>query len=255
MKFETFAVPRIRGAVYDGLRKLDWVPRSVRSRARSVERAFSDLEHRQGRAPDRRRTRSASRHLRRRTHAVVRGDRQHHGRPARPGHRRRGRAGAPSTVPVRFAVGNRRGSGTEPDHADRDQETSRSREARAVAVLRRRPDALPRSARCSRSPKAGSRRSTRNRCCTCGHGCPPPASADGTLDLRSTRLLGRSTGRTVVDSSPRRPPTARFRRSSMSRSRSVAVRHFSPSCSPSRWPRFPRRRRPNRAGIPPWSAE
>jgi RNA polymerase sigma factor FliA len=51
VKFETFAVPRIRGAVYDGLRKLDWVPRSVRSRARSVERAFSDLEHRQGRAP------------------------------------------------------------------------------------------------------------------------------------------------------------------------------------------------------------
>ena len=49
VKFETFAVPRIRGAVYDGLRKLDWVPRSVRSRARSVERAFSDLEHRLGR--------------------------------------------------------------------------------------------------------------------------------------------------------------------------------------------------------------
>jgi RNA polymerase sigma factor FliA len=51
VKFETFAVPRIRGAVYDGLRKLDWVPRSVRSRARSVERAFSELEHRLGRAP------------------------------------------------------------------------------------------------------------------------------------------------------------------------------------------------------------
>ncbi len=51
VKFETFAVPRIRGAVYDGLRKLDWVPRSVRSRARSVERAFSELEHRMGRGP------------------------------------------------------------------------------------------------------------------------------------------------------------------------------------------------------------
>jgi RNA polymerase sigma factor for flagellar operon FliA len=51
VKFETFAVPRIRGAVYDGLRKLDWVPRSVRSRARSVERAFSELEHRLGRGP------------------------------------------------------------------------------------------------------------------------------------------------------------------------------------------------------------
>ncbi len=40
VKFETFAAPRIRGAIYDGLRQLDWVPRSVRSRAREVERAF-----------------------------------------------------------------------------------------------------------------------------------------------------------------------------------------------------------------------
>ncbi|NND74022.1 MAG: FliA/WhiG family RNA polymerase sigma factor [Ilumatobacter sp.] len=51
VKFETFAVPRIRGAIYDGLRQLDWVPRSVRSRARSVERALSELEHRLGRGP------------------------------------------------------------------------------------------------------------------------------------------------------------------------------------------------------------
>jgi RNA polymerase sigma factor for flagellar operon FliA len=51
VKFETFAVPRIRGAVYDGLRSLDWVPRSVRSRAREVENALSDLEARFGRAP------------------------------------------------------------------------------------------------------------------------------------------------------------------------------------------------------------
>jgi RNA polymerase sigma factor for flagellar operon FliA len=51
VKFETFAAPRIRGAIYDGLRQLDWVPRSVRSRARDVERAFSELEHRLGRSP------------------------------------------------------------------------------------------------------------------------------------------------------------------------------------------------------------
>ena len=51
VKFETFAVPRIRGAIYDGLRSLDWVPRSVRSRAREVESAFSELEGRFGRAP------------------------------------------------------------------------------------------------------------------------------------------------------------------------------------------------------------
>ena len=51
VKFETFAVPRIRGAVFDGLRSLDWVPRSVRSRAREVENAFQELEGRHGRAP------------------------------------------------------------------------------------------------------------------------------------------------------------------------------------------------------------
>jgi RNA polymerase sigma factor FliA len=51
VKFETFAVPRIRGAVFDGLRQLDWVPRSVRSRAREVETAFAELEGRHGRAP------------------------------------------------------------------------------------------------------------------------------------------------------------------------------------------------------------
>jgi RNA polymerase sigma factor for flagellar operon FliA len=51
VKFEAFAVHRIRGAIYDGLRQLDWVPRSVRTRAKQVERAMSDLEHRLGRAP------------------------------------------------------------------------------------------------------------------------------------------------------------------------------------------------------------
>ena len=51
VKFETFAVPRIRGAIYDGLRQLDWVPRSVRSRARNVEKAISELEHKLGRGP------------------------------------------------------------------------------------------------------------------------------------------------------------------------------------------------------------
>ena len=51
VKFETFAVPRIRGAIIDGLRALDWVPRSVRSRAREVESAFHDLEMKFGRSP------------------------------------------------------------------------------------------------------------------------------------------------------------------------------------------------------------
>ncbi|MEN9792708.1 MAG: hypothetical protein RL330_786 [Actinomycetota bacterium] len=51
VKFESYAVPRIRGAILDGLRALDWVPRSVRSRARTVQDAITALEHRLGREP------------------------------------------------------------------------------------------------------------------------------------------------------------------------------------------------------------
>lgn len=50
-KFETYAIPRIRGAILDSLRSLDWVPRSVRSRARSVQDAIARLEHELGRTP------------------------------------------------------------------------------------------------------------------------------------------------------------------------------------------------------------
>jgi RNA polymerase sigma factor for flagellar operon FliA len=51
IKFETFAVARIKGAIIDELRSLDWVPRSVRARARDVERAHAALEAEYGRAP------------------------------------------------------------------------------------------------------------------------------------------------------------------------------------------------------------
>jgi RNA polymerase sigma factor FliA len=51
IKFETFAVARVKGAIIDELRSLDWVPRSVRSRARDVEKAHQELESRLGRAP------------------------------------------------------------------------------------------------------------------------------------------------------------------------------------------------------------
>jgi RNA polymerase sigma factor FliA len=51
IKFETFAVSRIKGAIIDELRSLDWVPRSVRSKARGVERAHAKLEHELRRAP------------------------------------------------------------------------------------------------------------------------------------------------------------------------------------------------------------
>ena len=51
VKFETYAIARIKGSIIDELRSLDWVPRSVRSRARDIERAIADLESRLGRAP------------------------------------------------------------------------------------------------------------------------------------------------------------------------------------------------------------
>ncbi len=51
VKFETYAITRIKGAIIDELRSLDWVPRSVRARAREIEKANSRLEHRLQRAP------------------------------------------------------------------------------------------------------------------------------------------------------------------------------------------------------------
>ena len=51
IKFETYAITRIKGAIIDELRSLDWVPRSVRARARQIERAIGELEARLGRAP------------------------------------------------------------------------------------------------------------------------------------------------------------------------------------------------------------
>jgi RNA polymerase sigma factor for flagellar operon FliA len=52
IKFETYAIPRIRGAIIDELRALDWVPRSVRARARDIERAIVALEGRLMRTPE-----------------------------------------------------------------------------------------------------------------------------------------------------------------------------------------------------------
>lgn len=49
VKFETYAIARIRGAILDGLRAVDWVPRSVRQQAREIERAMSRVEGREGR--------------------------------------------------------------------------------------------------------------------------------------------------------------------------------------------------------------
>ena len=51
IKFETYAITRIKGAIIDELRALDWVPRSVRARAREIERVHAKLEHRMHRTP------------------------------------------------------------------------------------------------------------------------------------------------------------------------------------------------------------
>jgi RNA polymerase sigma factor for flagellar operon FliA len=51
IKFETYAIARIKGAIIDELRAMDWVPRSVRARARHIERAIGELEAKLHRAP------------------------------------------------------------------------------------------------------------------------------------------------------------------------------------------------------------
>ena len=51
VKFETYAIARIKGSIIDELRAMDWVPRSVRSRAREIERAIAELEAELHRSP------------------------------------------------------------------------------------------------------------------------------------------------------------------------------------------------------------
>ena len=52
IKFETYAIARIKGAIIDELRAMDWVPRSVRARARELETAYITLETRLKRVPE-----------------------------------------------------------------------------------------------------------------------------------------------------------------------------------------------------------
>jgi RNA polymerase sigma factor for flagellar operon FliA len=51
-QFETYAVQRIRGAMLDGLRESDWLPRGIRREMRRVEEAIHQLEHQFGRPPN-----------------------------------------------------------------------------------------------------------------------------------------------------------------------------------------------------------
>ena len=51
-QFETYAISRAKGAIIDELRSFDWVPRSVRTKARAIVRAYSELESKLRRTPD-----------------------------------------------------------------------------------------------------------------------------------------------------------------------------------------------------------
>lgn len=51
VKFETYASLRIRGAILDNIRKLDWVPRTLRIKNKQLEQAYAELEGRLGREP------------------------------------------------------------------------------------------------------------------------------------------------------------------------------------------------------------
>lgn len=51
IKFETYAQIRIRGSIIDNIRKLDWIPRSLRKKAKEVQKAMLELENKLGHAP------------------------------------------------------------------------------------------------------------------------------------------------------------------------------------------------------------
>lgn len=52
VKFETYASLRIRGAILDQIRKMDWIPRTIRQRQRQMDDVIKDLESQNGRTPN-----------------------------------------------------------------------------------------------------------------------------------------------------------------------------------------------------------
>lgn len=51
VKFETYASLRIRGAILDQIRKMDWIPRTIRQRQKQIDTAMKELEQRNGKPP------------------------------------------------------------------------------------------------------------------------------------------------------------------------------------------------------------
>lgn len=66
-RFETYAVTRIRGAILDELRALDWIPRSTRQKARKLESVYVELENTLGRSAT---TEEVAKHMKLSTHAL-----------------------------------------------------------------------------------------------------------------------------------------------------------------------------------------
>jgi RNA polymerase sigma factor for flagellar operon FliA len=66
-RFETYAVTRIRGAILDELRALDWIPRSTRQKARRLENVYVELENTLGRAAT---TEEVAKHMKLSTEAL-----------------------------------------------------------------------------------------------------------------------------------------------------------------------------------------
>lgn len=52
VKFETYASLRIRGSILDAIRKLDWVPRTLRKKQKDLDKVYTELEMRLGRKPE-----------------------------------------------------------------------------------------------------------------------------------------------------------------------------------------------------------
>ena len=183
IKFETYAISRIRGAIIDELRAIDWIPRSVRYKAREVEKAYAALEaqlHRtpteaevadrdghQARGPARDLQPGLVRQRRRARRAAQR--RRREGRQAQPRRHPRGHQGR---GPGRWRSSPRRRSTCSPRRSTRCPSGRRSSSPSTTTRASR----SPRSARCSASPRAASARCTRRPCCSCAASSPSSAT-------------------------------------------------------------------------------
>ena len=211
IKFETFAVARVKGAIIDELRSLDWVPRSVRARARDVEKANAELEAQLQRAPTDEEMAAKLDMARRRVPGLAPGDRQLLGagprRPVdvrRPGGQRRPDLGPRHDPrPERGRPGDRgAGVGAEGPPRRRDRVAAGARAPRGRPLLLREPDPArdrrgPRRHRVPRLPaphQGGARRCARGS--RLGRSCGShAASAYIACRWRTRRPIGSATSR------------------------------------------------------------